>query len=105
MGEVPIGEVPVERQVLVADKNCAQEIRQVRVSQLALPPIGPRLGLKCPSWCTALIRSIMKAVGCTYYLDVNCNDIFCKCQEEQVNLSLLPVQDILWPRAKTMLNA
>ena len=31
------------------NKNCAQEIRQVKVPQLALPPTGPRLWLKPPN--------------------------------------------------------
>ena len=31
------------------NKNCAQEIRQVKVPQLALPPTGPRPRLKSPN--------------------------------------------------------
>ena len=31
------------------NKNCAQEIRQVKFLQLALPPTGPRSRLKSPN--------------------------------------------------------
>ena len=61
------------------NKNCAKEIQQVKVPQLALPPTGPRLRLKSPNCRYTIYYALFFRAYTTHLKRYQIPDIFEKC--------------------------